>query len=326
MRFLLARLGILLAGGLVLAVPFSVTTFRTAPPAARFDTSPLPERSGEICFLLCGDTRRAMEPWRSNTDRMRREVIRKIVQLHPRFVLNCGDLVHKGWSENAWREFDRLTEPIRKAGIRYLPALGNHDYGSSARALENFFMRFPGLQGKRWYRYDVGWLRLLILDSNFDELEGLAVEQQEWLLENLKAAEADPRVRLVLLVAHHPPYTNSSHSPSLEVRRRFVRPARRFRKVRGMICGHVHSYERFEIEGWTFVVSGGGGAPLHKIKTDPEDWRTVPSFRGPEQIGHHVIECRLDGDGIQCTVHELLPGVEPFRWTVLDRFRIRAVE
>jgi hypothetical protein len=52
-----------------------------------------------------------------------------------------------------------------------------------------------------------------------------------------------------------------------------------------MVSGHVHSYERFEQAGKTFVVSGGGGGPRVRLfgaraRRHP-DLCTVPASRRP---------------------------------------------
>jgi 3',5'-cyclic AMP phosphodiesterase CpdA len=311
---------------LFFAVVVAGATCQGVPTDVRYDASPLPsEAAGDIAplrFAICGDTRVRLEPWRSSTREQRERVAAKVAELRPAFVLNSGDLVAAGGNWRSWQTFDRLSRGIREAGIRYLPALGNHEYvGRNEHALKMYFERFPALGGRKWYPYDAGPLRLLILDSNFDELEGEeAARQEEWLAGELDRSERDPAVRFVWLVCHHPPYTNGAHEPSLQARRAFAGAALGRPKFRAMISGHVHSYERFEVGGRTYVVSGGGGAPLHDVETDPARWRTAPAYLGPARRGHHVIECEVTEEGVRAAVLML---ADDGSWPVADRFEIK---
>jgi len=97
-----------------------------------------------------------------------------------------------------------------------------------------------------------------------------------------------PEVRAVVVVCHHPPYTNSgTHGPSEEVRRRFAGPAKECAKFRFFVAGHIHNYERFLIDGVPFVVSGGGGAPQTAVRT--ENYRTDPVYVGPSLRPFHYL-------------------------------------
>jgi hypothetical protein len=53
-----------------------------------------------------------------------------------------------------------------------------------------------------------------------------------------------------------------------------------------MVSGHVHSYERFEQAGKTFLVSGGGGGPRVRLfaerrRRHPDLYRAPPGSRRP---------------------------------------------
>lgn len=259
---------------------------------------------------------------RASSDEERLAITNRIVELHPAFVVNSGDLVWSGADDAAWRRFDREHVRLRERGIPYYPALGNHEYvGRNERCLENFFRRFPHLGGRRWYELTYGPLRLLILDSNFSQLSAeLKSAQMAWLKDRLRQAEGDPAVRAVFLVAHHPPYTNCKvHGPD-ETMLRHVDPlARTCSKYRGMFAGHVHSYERFLVDGIHYIISGGGGAPLVEVETDPARWRTRPAFEGPAWRRYNIVEMTLTEKGLAGRVHELQ---EDLTWRILDTFEI----
>ena len=137
--------------------------------------------------------------------------------------------------------------PVREAGIPAVATFGNHEYWSG-RGGENFlFARFPDLDRHHFYTRAWGPLRLVFLDSNVDELppaEWLA--QKAWYEETLTRFESDPEVRGVLVLMHHPAFTNSTvTSDEPHVAQDFVPAFLRAQKTLAMISGHVHSYERF---------------------------------------------------------------------------------
>src|SRR5206468_5236829 len=108
-----------------------------------------------------------------------------------------------------------------------------------------------------------GALTLLFLDSNERFLEPFAWrEELEWYAAALARSDADPSVAGVLVLLHHPPYTNSTVTrDELHVQRDLVPPFAAAKKTLAMLSGHAHSYERFSRGGKTYVVTGGGGGP-----------------------------------------------------------------
>lgn len=225
-----------------------------------------------IRMIVFGDTRdkSALEVWADDHEVERNVVVAGVVAESPAFVINSGDLVLEGSSASSWALFDRENLPIREKGIPYYPALGNHEYrGRNDVAFEHYFGRFPHLEGRKWYKIEAVNTWFLVLDSNFADLKEAEVDaQDQWLQNHLDAAMDQDHVKFVLLVCHHPPYTNSkSHGPDEGTQRHFVERMKRCPKAKAMFAGHVHTIERFVMEGRHFINSGGGGAPLTKVKT-----------------------------------------------------------
>ena len=249
--------------------------------AAPEPLSPTPGRIAEDApprFLLVGDTQRtmALEVWRPSHDAQRLAVARAIADERPAFVLHAGDVVCHGFRHADWARFLKEYEPVFSRGIPCFPALGNHDYyGANREALAHRDAVFPHVAGRFWYEVRFPPVLVVVLDSNFDELTAeRAREQDRWLESTLAAAEGDPAIRHVLVVCHHPPYTNAvGLGDSREVQERFVR--RLTPKARVFASGHVHSYERFLKNGVQFLVSGGGGGPTREIDV------AAPPPRGP---------------------------------------------
>jgi 3',5'-cyclic AMP phosphodiesterase CpdA len=234
-------------------------------------------------LVVYGDSRPkiALEFWRPDASVPRRAVIERIAAERPALVVHSGDLVRVGASAEEWRGFDSEIAPIRDAGIPFFPALGNHEYvGAEAEAMANFEARFPLLAGRRWYDLRAGPLAVVVIDTNLEDLSSARVEEQcAWYRGRLRDLDADPAVRAVFVVGHHPPLTNAVvHGPSAAVRARFLEPAKEHAKVKAFFSGHVHAYERFEEDGIHLVVSGGGGAPRMEVR---DGLRARDLFSGP---------------------------------------------
>jgi len=293
-------------------LPAQIESLRPAMPTGR--------------VIIYGDSRPAVTGekffmGRTDPAKERAVIIGRIAAEKPDLIIHSGDLVARGSSDDHWELFDRTHKPILDAKIPFYPALGNHEYdGDTKEALGYFRKRFPVLGGCRWYAVKAGPILFVLLDSNFDDLPPAFVAAQEsWYLKTLAAAESDPDVRAVVVVSHHPPYTNSSvHGPDDETRRRFARPAGSYPKFKMYVAGHVHNYERFAIGGVPFVVSGGGGAPQTAVRTS--GFRTEPVFQGPELRPIHYLLLTVAPNG--ATVDTMMLQSDD-SWKSGDRFEIK---
>ena len=297
-----------------------------ASSCASTEAAPLPSYQAAVApdaprtFVLFGDSRRTLreEFWRGHYDRERLAVIEALAGERPAFIVNTGDLVSAGSDRADWRRFHEENQPIFSRKIPYFPGLGNHEYMWDSKAgLENYFAFFPDLRGRRWYDLRFPPVLLLVLDSNFGELDAAQVDAQDrWLSEALAAAEKDEAIRHVILACHHAPFTNSViHGDSRDVQAHFL--ARRSPKVHVVFTGHVHSYERFLVDGVQCVVSGGGGAPLTQV--DVEKPRHKDQFRGPGYRPAHYGRFTIDGPRLVCDVIMLQDGA----WKRVDGFECR---
>jgi hypothetical protein len=249
-------------------------------------------------FAIVGDTQRtsSWEFWRERNDRERRLVINEIARRNPAFVLHLGDLTARGSSAQHWREFDELNKQVLEKGIAYFPIPGNHDlYGNDAVALRHYFDRFPHLQGKRWYSFVWKSAAIILVDSNFSSLtEEENKSQEKWYSGELQRFEENRSISNIIVCCHEPPFTNSRVvQPNSKVKTSFADPFLGFHKTRFFLSGHSHSYERFQISSKSFVVSGGGGGPRHKVIVDPRRTRFTASYQGPELRFFHFCEIEL---------------------------------
>ncbi|GIW72475.1 MAG: hypothetical protein KatS3mg102_2017 [Planctomycetota bacterium] len=285
------------AGGLpvVLAGP--------AGEAAAPEAGPAREVPFEIAVIADTQSMVPLE-WFVRGGRRERLLVRdKLRELRPDWVLLAGDAVGRGDSGVQW---ERFREEF--AGLPVWPALGNHDLmGDRERALAHWFAAFPQLQGRRWYALRRGPLVVLVLDSNLRWLgEGERVAQQQWLEQELDRAEADPGVRAVALVAHHPPYSLQFVGGDLEVRESFWEPARRRSKFLVFLSGHHHCHQHLEIEGRHLFVVGGGGAPLF-LRPRRDDLPPGAIVHDVRAV-HHILRLRVESWGLRAILLELTPA------------------
>ena len=295
-------------------------------PRRRF-LSPEPH-SGEIVlrsgrFAAVGDLQRTSraEVWRESNDRERERVLRSMAAEAPDFVALLGDLVFRGSSAAEWSRFDVLAAPLRLARIPVVPVLGNHEYWvQRGPALANYFARFPYLSGRRWHAAGYGPLAIIALDSNLRFLpSGVWEEQRLWFEAELARADDDPSVRGVLVLVHHPPYTNSTvTSDELHVQRAFVPAFEASRKTMAMMSGHVHSYERFLRHGKAYIVTGGGGGPRARLAADARRRHADDLFGGLPIRDFHYLLGAVHDDGLEIEMKGMPKGGETF--STLERF------
>jgi len=291
--------------------------------------SPEPH-AGEIVlhsgrFAAVGDLQRTSraEVWRESNDRERERLLRAIAAEAPDFVALLGDLVFRGSSAAEWSRFDSLAAPLREARIPVLPVLGNHEYWlSRGPALANYFARFPHLKPHRWHATRYGPLAIVALDSNLQFLPpAVWKEQRLWFEAELAREDADPSVRGVLLLVHHPPYTNSTvTSDELHVQRAFVPAFEGARKTMAMLSGHVHSYERFLRRGKAYIVTGGGGGPRVRLAAERRRRHPDDLFGGPAVRDFHYLLGEITDADLDIEVKGMPKGGK--RFATLERFSL----
>jgi Icc-related predicted phosphoesterase len=307
---------------LAIAVALCSACRRTPHPASQGGEIRFADgRSFAVAADLQRDTlwHQVLNPGETN-DAERTLIVREIAKRRPGFVAIAGDLVGDGSSAGHWADFDDLVRPLEDAKIPVIAALGNHEYWLLGRRNEDrFFERFPILAGRHWYSVAYGELSLIVLDSNMDVLTASEWhEQRTWLDRTLERLDGDARVRGVIVVFHHPPYTNSTVTgDEAHVQQAFVPPFERSHKTMAMISGHVHSYERFVRGAKTFIVSGGGGIPRVLLLEGEKRRHPDDLYAGPAVRGYHFLAFTVGPAGIDVQVVAVGPHA------VMDAFTLR---
>lgn len=250
-------------------------------------------KSQPFKFIAYGDNRTNAEAHAS--------VLARMKPFHPDFVLQSGDLVENGEREELWTIFFNTAQDFMK-DVPYYPALGNHE-----RTGAPYFKYFDA---PRDYSFDYGNTHFVVLDSNRPVAEQAA--QDEWLKKDL-AEHQDATWRIVNF--HHNPYTcvaiPARRAASVLLRQRWE-PIFLANKVQLVVTGHDHTYQHHEAKGITYLVSGGGGAPLYKVSIDAET-----PFTKVAKSAYHDVEITVNGGKMH------LRAVQP-DGTVIDEFDLDA--
>lgn len=246
-------------------------SFRTAPTV-----------ESDLSFLVYGDNRTQHEVHRSVVEVMEREE-------NVRFLLHTGDMVEMGGRPRDWDAyFDIARDFLRHHPL--FPSLGNHElYGPGGA--NNYARHFrPPLRNAAYYSLNYGPVRVIALDSN--EEWDAASPQLAWLRETL-AQETDARFTFVVL--HHAPLSSGPHGGHEGMQENGVVELMRDAGVDLVFSGHDHMYERGDRDGYKYIVSGGGGAPLYYPNNRIEgQFAFVPAY--------HYLRVDLVGDEVQIAV------------------------
>jgi hypothetical protein len=145
-------------------------------------------------------------------------------------------------------------------------------------------------------------------------------QQRKWYVEELERFEKDETIDYTIVCCHEPPFTNSRVvRPNQKVKEFFANPFLKYSKTSFFFSGHSHTYERFQIEGKFFVVSGGGGGPRHKVSISPEKRRYNDLFRGSELRFFHFVEIEVVGSTLAYEILYLKPD---YAFAITDSLEI----
>ena len=177
---------------------------------------------------------------------------------------------------------------------------GNHDYELSPMAKFPVELEYAKRPGTRWtmpsqfYRFEFPdidpQLTVIALDSNVS-IPGrpaptgfytMSDEQRQQQLAWLEAELQKPlKTPYLAVMAHHPIYSDGPHGDHPVLINDWDPLLRKY-NVHLYLAGHDHDMQHLEFEGHptSFFLSGGGGAGLYPVATDP-------AKRGPMAVSVH---------------------------------------
>ncbi|MEP2777148.1 MAG: metallophosphoesterase [Luteolibacter sp.] len=163
--------------------------------------------------------------------------------------------------------------------------LGNHEYDDQPKVKVEAELGYAKYKPttrwnmpNKWYRLDIGpeekpLMTVLCLDSNYsNQRDQLTPAEKAEQLAWLKAELAKPRKAPWLVVnGHHPLYSNGKYGDFPEMIEEWDALFREH-KVHFYFCGHEHDLQHLELEDHptSFVISGGGGAPIRPLQPGKE--------------------------------------------------------
>jgi 3',5'-cyclic AMP phosphodiesterase CpdA len=166
-------------------------------------------------------------------------------------VVNVGDLVDYPTEENIKR-YLALTSELPP---RLYRVAGNHDMQKGGDKL------FAKYYGPSYYSFDHKNAHFIVLDNAFKESFDYA--QFDWLKSDL----ASTTQRNIFVFMHRPTFDPT------EIHKGYIMSGRKtveelmalFKKykVKYVFAGHIHGFAKDTRDGVTYVVTGGGGAPLY---------------------------------------------------------------
>ncbi|MSP59776.1 MAG: hypothetical protein EXR72_05435 [Myxococcales bacterium] len=243
-----------------------------APDArGRFCTARPPSLEGQpLRFFVIGDT----NPRIGHTA----DVLKHTLPEKPDFLLHTGDIQYYSSTET-WSYWFGAMAPMLRAGA-FFPAIGNHEDEKEGGGTEfaDYYDRLfhqPSLDGDgtpKWYRFTSGgvWFHTIDTEEPYDS----GSPQYLWLSESLKEVAQKPGYRLSVIYMHRNLYTIGDAHPNVEVRKSLA-PLFAAYKVRLVLSGHMHGYERFEVGSITYITTAGGGGIITEVTKNaplyPED-------------------------------------------------------
>ena len=213
--------------------------------AAPLTTATAPDSTEPTYFVAIGDS--------GNGGAAEKAIVKRMTAERFDFIVHLGDLAYE---EGSPLQIENYFFTIFRELLRYVPVfptIGNHE-----RVTKNgapYFEAFVLPGNERYYSYDWGDVHLVAIDTTLPDPVQLA-----WLASDL---ERNKRA-WTIVYGHHPMYTNSLRGPSPRLRRAFANLITTY-KVDLFLAGHEHQYERFNVSGVNYVVSGGGGGQLTRI-------------------------------------------------------------
>jgi len=224
-------------------------SFRTGPPAsaravtfyAYGDTRSHPKDHDKVCAAILADMRK---------DPAHRQTL----------IVHVGDWALRATEDHWQREvFDRRLKNVREL-MRLLPLAGcrgNHENIVGDYSVFDKYLPFA----KAGTHFDYGPVHFAFLTR--DQVDR-SHKRRYAAVERQMAASAGKRWKIAVI--HHPAYTaGTGHAPDRTVISGLV-PLVVAHGYQVVISGHNHVYARAVKDGVTYITTGGGGAPLHKVR------------------------------------------------------------
>lgn len=290
-------------------------------PTFQIDDNQLPNR---LTFIAYGD-QRFTDPaeTRLTNPRIREWLVNRIADENPGAVIMNGDVPLSGAVSNDYAMYQEETKIWRDLHLRVFPTLGNHEFvGDPQQDLDHWWDTFPEMRNRRWYSAQLGSrVYLLALDSEASLLPGS--DQARWIENQVEGLPST--IDFVIVTIHRPPvadvqaHIEVDHNPrpnEIALRDYLSQAAGTSHATFLVSAGHIHNYERTVVDGVTYLVSGGGGAPPYFVERAPED--LCKSILFPN---YHYVKFTLEKDRLSGAMYRVEnPEVDTLTVELKDSF------
>jgi len=294
-------------------------------PTFRINDNQLPD---PLTLIAYGD-QRFTDPanTRQTNPRIRQWLVNQITKEHPAAVIMNGDVPLNGNVANDYSVFHAETKAWQDLHLPVFATLGNHEFhGDPNLALENWWNAFPEVRNRRWYSAQLGSrIYLMALDSDTSLLPGS--DQARWIERQIAGLPAS--IDFVIVTMHHPPvadiqqHIEVDHNPrpnEIALLDFLSKTAQSCHASFLVSAGHIHNYERSAVEGVTYLVSGGGGAPPYYVERTPQD--LYKSILFPN---YHYVKLTLEKDRLHGAMYRVEnPEADNLTVELKDSFDILA--
>lgn len=260
--------------------------------------------------------------------KVRQFLVKQIATEKPLAIFLTGDTPFTGADPADWKVFQDETAAWREEHLYVFPATGNHETkGGHDLGVANYRTNFPQLKGNVYYSAQIGNVYLISIDIT--QYNYKQSPQGRWFISQLE--HIPPDIDFVFILDHMPWMADlqSQIAANLpgpnEVGLRDLleseTPKSRAKFV--VINGHIHNYERFERNGITYLISGGGGAKPYPvlIRGDEELYRASDPKKDPPLINYHYLVIRVEGKHAEVKMYRVVdPKAEKLSVEVRDEF------
>jgi len=203
-------------------------------------------------FVVIGDTRANPEIYRMNI-----ETINRLSPV-PALFFHTGDMVTMPDSSMEWEIHEEITGML-KSDIQKFFVVGNHDLSDVPDNMD--LQHIVGRNQSFYYATRINNTLMILFNTETSDFELTA--ETLWLEEQLLLADADPDIDHIMIFMHHPVFPQGHHQGENlvnadELHQLFVEYG-----VELVFAGHEHQFFINEFDNVTYVITGGGGAPLH---------------------------------------------------------------
>jgi acid phosphatase type 7 len=218
---------------------------------------------------------------------VRKWLAQKVAEEKPDVLLLTGDMPFHGSDPADWKVYREETAAWTQERLRIYPTIGNHEgLPDPVKGIANYFAAYPQVENRNYYSVQLGNVYLITLDSS--TFMGPGWPQHGWLEAQL--AHIPSSADFVFFLFHAPLVSDLQTAfmlgipdrSTLKLRHELEACAAKSRAKFVVFNGHIHNYERFDVNGIMHVISGGGGARPYPIfirgDQDLFQARTYPNF------------------------------------------------